>query len=227
MKEVTCLYCGEKFDIDSEEWAQVGKRYVHKECLKKRQQQTKEIAKLAEQEKEERKKSYITKKKDIRKCLYCGGIIDIAHEEWAMVRTRYVHKSCYEKNYSQDEEFVPEIYRYLKEEIGISYDYVQCENQRQRFIQKMGYTNEGILNALKYFYGVKKESPQKSGNRIGIVPYVYDEAKIYYEELSKRQKKIKEDIQKQIKEEKVIIHIRAPEKETNKGLIDLDSIGGD
>ena len=67
MKEVTCLYCGEKFDIDSEEWAQVGKRYVHKECLKKRQQQTKEIAKLAEQEKEERKKSYITKKKDIRK----------------------------------------------------------------------------------------------------------------------------------------------------------------
>ena len=60
-----------------------------------------------------------------------------------------------------------------------------------------------------------------------MVLFHIDEAKIYYEELSKRQKKIKEDIQKQMKEEKVIIHIRAPEKETNKGLIDLDSIGGD
>ena len=39
------------------------------------------ILKLTEQEKEERKKSYVTKKKDIRKCLYCGGTIDIAHEE--------------------------------------------------------------------------------------------------------------------------------------------------
>ena len=222
--EVTCCYCKQKFDTESIEYSRIGRGYIHKECLEERRKKVKKAAELIKEEKE---KAYTTKKKDIRKCLYCGGAIDIAHEEWAMVRTRYAHKSCYEKNYSQDEEFVPEIYRYLKEEIGISCDYVQCENQRQRFIQKMGYTNEGILNALKYFYGVKKESPQKSGNRIGIIPYVYDEAKIYYEELSKRQKKIKEDIQKQMKEEKVVIHIRAPEKETNKDLIDLDSIGGD
>lgn len=227
MKEVTCLYCREKFDADLEDFARVGKRYVHKKCLEERQQKTKEIAKLAEKEKEKAQKQYVTKKKDERKCLYCNGTIDIAHEEWAMVRNRYAHKACYEKNYTEDEKFVPEIYRYLKEDVGISYDYRQCENQRKRFIEKIGYTNEGILNALKYFYGIKKESPQKSGNRIGIVPYVYDEAKVYYEELEKRQKKIKEDIQKQMKEEKITIHVYTPEKEIDKGFIDLDSIGGD
>lgn len=224
MKEVTCLYCREKFDADSVDFARVGKRYVHKKCLEERQQKTKEIADLA---KKEVPKGYTTKKKDERKCLYCGGVIDIAHEDWAMVRNRYVHKLCYEKNYTEDEKFVSEIYRYLKEDVGISYDYRQCENQRRRFVEKIGYTNEGILNALKYFYGVKKESPQKSGNRIGIVPYVYDDAKVYYEELEKKQRKIKEDIQKQMKEEKIVIHVYTPEKETDKGFIDLDSIGGD
>lgn len=227
MKEVTCLYCREKFDADSVEWARVGKRYVHKKCLEERQKKARAITELVEKEKKEEQKKYVTKKKDERKCLYCNGIIDIAHEEWAMVRNRYAHKICYEKNYTEDEKFVSEIYRYLKEDVGISYDYRQCENQRRRFIEKIGYTNEGILNALKYFYGVKKESPQKSGNRIGIVPYVYDDAKVYYEELEKKQRKIKEDIQKQMKEEKIVIHVYTPEKETDKGFIDLDSIGGD
>lgn len=46
---------------------------------------------------------------------------------------------------------------------------------------KKGYTYLGILQALEFFYVVKKNSIAKSKNNIGIVPYVYDLAQQFYQ----------------------------------------------
>ena len=51
--------------------------------------------------------------------------------------------------------------------------------QIQQFVKK-GYTYTGILKSLKFFYEVEHGSKEKSGGRIGIVPYVYERAKEYY-----------------------------------------------
>lgn len=210
---VTCLYCRQKFDREKEPTIRVGNRYAHKECAEKRGVKESQPA-----------------KKNLRKCLYCGGNIDLTKDEYCMARqNRYAHLKCYHQNYSPDEEYISKIYAYLKEEVHIDYDYPQCEKQRISFIQKLGYTNEEIYNSLRYFYGIKKAPPEKSGNRIGIVPYVRDEAKKYFSELEKRQKEIAKNLvkAKELEEKKVRVvtigtHIQKPKK-----MINIDELGED
>ena len=212
---VTCIHCKEKFDKDKEEIEKVGNRYAHKKCREE----------FLNKEKKEKKTPSSPSKKKIRKCLYCGKDIDISTEEYRMPRTnRYAHLACYDKYYNPDEEFISAIYKFLKEEVKITFDYPQCEKQRIHFITKLGYTNEGILNALKYFYLIKKNSPEKAGNRIGIVPYVYDEAKEYYNNLKQKQKRIGKSIEKQMKEDKIQINIKTEHYAPKKNYIDLNSI---
>lgn len=220
MTEVTCLYCRAKIFKEDSETVRVGTRYAHRTCAEKRATEPKK-------EKKEKTDSK-PKKANIKKCLYCGGDIDISVEDYRMPRTnRYAHKKCYEEHYNPDEDYIGVIYSFLKEEVGISYDYQQCERQRVSFIQKHGYTNEGIYNALRYFYLVKKQSPEKSGNRIGIVPYVYNEAKEYYETIAKKKKQIERGLKTQVEKGAKVMVIRGPERERDKGLIDLDTIGGE
>lgn len=212
---VICLYCSQKFNKDKEEYVKVGRRYVHKKCYEEKNKK---------EEKEEKVSTIL--KKNLRKCLYCKGDIDITKDDYCMARAnRYAHKKCYEKNHSPDEDFISRIYFYLKSEVHITYDYTQCEKQRVYFVTKLGYTNEGIYNSLRYFYGVKKASPDKSSNRIGIVPYVYEEAQAYYKNIENKQKLIKKEINKQNLTPKEIIHISNKKVKTQKKYIDLDVIG--
>lgn len=168
-----------------------------------------------------------TLKKNLRVCLYCKEKFDIVNDGYRKVGNRYAHISCYEKNYTEDDEKVEEIYSFLKS-IGMSCNRGICENQRQRFITKNGFTNEGILKALKYCYLIKKMSTDKAENRIGIVPFVYDEAQIYYDTIENKKKTIAKNINNQLKKEKITISVKNIKEEKKKGYIDLDSIvGGD
>lgn len=167
------------------------------------------------------------KKKNIRKCLYCGKDIDISIDDYCMASTRrYAHTECYHKNYKSDDEYITKIYSMLKEEVRITVDFPQCERQRNSFILKLGYTNEGIYKALKYFYLVTKHSPDKSGNRIGIVPYVYEEANNYYANIEKQQKLLTKQINHQQELEKPIIKVNLPKNDIKKDYINLDEIEG-
>ena len=165
------------------------------------------------------------KKDNQRKCVYCKKFFDIS-EGYKMPRVNtYAHIECYEKNYSPDEEYIDLIYKLLKEEIGMTYDYGVCERQRKHFIDKLGYTNEGIYNALKYHYIVKNGSIEKSGNRIGIVSYVYNEAQQYYKDLNKRQKAASKKLDQQLKEKDKVIQVENLPKRDKRKLIDIDEIG--
>ena len=253
-----CLKCRQKFDILSEDYVKINRRYLHKECYESDKKRYDKMAEAGEKKKqtvkaaleaseqsimkdiseiptptfEEKKPPISTKKKqpahNYKKCFYCGGQVDIANEPFGKPRVnRYAHKECMDQNYDPDEQYVDKIYSYLKEEVGISYDYVQCDKQRLSYISKYGFTNEGILNALKYFYGVQKGTPEKSGNRIGIVPFVYQEAQQYFKDLEMRQKQIKKAGEKQIKVVEKIIEISTPEiEEYRRPHINLESLEG-
>lgn len=212
--QVTCLYCRQK--LEKEEGVRVGTRYVHKECVEKREQK----------EASAEKKTLIptVPKKNLKICYYCKKEINIVEEPYKKPRiNRYAHLKCYELNYTEDELYIDKIYSFLKS-IGIKVDYALCERQRNHFIKDFGYNNEGILLALKYFYEVKKSSPDKSGNRIGIVPYVYEEAQSYYSNLNKKQKKIAKDVKEQLKIVPITIQIKGSEEKASKNYIDIDNI---
>ena len=223
--EYTCLHCREKLNTETDEFVLVGKRHAHKSCREKFELK-KTLPKQAK-EKQENTTEKKTSQKYIKKCYYCGKSIDISTEEYRKPKTnRYAHVDCYDNNYSADEEFVDAIYSLLKD-VGIKYEYTQCERQRINFIKKMGYTNEGIFLTLKFFYLVEKADTAKSENRIGIVPYKYDEAQRYFATLEKKQKQIGKAVKKQLDQAPKVVKIDGSYEKAKKKYIDLDIIGGE
>lgn len=45
---------------------------------------------------------------------------------------------------------------------------------------EQGYTFRGMNRALKYFYDIKQRTTTQAEERIGIIPYVYQEAQQYF-----------------------------------------------
>lgn len=76
--------------------------------------------------------------------------------------------------------------------------------QMMRF-NKQGMPYRAQLLTLKYFYEVKKNSLDKSKGSIGIIPYVFNDAMLYYSELEKKQKTIGEAILNQLNKDRVEI----------------------
>ena len=87
------------------------------------------------------------------------------------------------------------------------------------FISKFfheGMTYKGMNSTLIYFYDIKKNSTKGSNEGIGIIPYVYEEAKKYFELKNDKEKKGKEQLEKLdeiINKEKEVRYVRAQKRE--------------
>ena len=66
------------------------------------------------------------------------------------------------------------------------YNYAVIERQRKSYNTK-GISNKEIYLALLYYYEVLKKSPEAA---IGIVPYIIDDARAYYEQKNRAQKNL-------------------------------------
>ena len=67
---------------------------------------------------------------------------------------------------------------------------------------KMGYSYKGMTKALIYCYDIKNNPIAKANNRIGIIPYIYEEAKESYNKKNIEIKKIEETAERISKKEK-------------------------
>lgn len=93
--------------------------------------------------------------------------------------------------------------------------------------KKQGMPYRGQLLTLKYFYEVKKNSIKKANGSIGIIPFVYDEAKQYYAKLEQKQKEIGEMIQRQLEKDRIEIKYSPSDyigKKKRKKPINLDTV---
>ena len=209
-----CRYCKEKFDISQEKYIMPQKGfYYHVDCY---------IKKYGSTEVETPPPHNVNEKK----CLYCGQPVDITKDEWVKPNTtRYAHKKCYEEKRKPGEDLLPDdIYYFLKNEVHLAIDYRLFESQRANMVKKNGYTNAGILQALKYWYQVKHSSPDKANGGIGIVPYIYQDAQNYYKNLAKQQKEISKSIQESLNAPTATVVVNKTPKHEVKNLIDLDDI---
>lgn len=133
--------------------------------------------------------------KCIVKCLYCGEQFDRLSVPNVKIGRRYAHKSCYE---GQDEEQLKkdkdkhDFFDYIKELYGSDYNYISISKQAENYIKQYGFTYSGMLKSLKWFYEVKGNSKESSNGRIGIIPYIYEEAKKYYYNLYLAQQRNKD-----------------------------------
>lgn len=160
----------------------------------------------------------------IVKCYYCEEKFDNEKEDYVKPNTnRYAHKECYKREYVEDEFWIEEIYSYFNS-INFNYNYQLVETQRKNFINKKC-TNKGIYLSLRYFYDVKKGDKTRANGGIGIVPYVYEEAKKYFFIQEKKRKDFEKMIDDQVEKKiKTILVKNRPERNKERKQINLEEL---
>ena len=131
------------------------------------------------------------------------------------VNLHYYHKKCYEdfaKKKGQigkdgielevdDMVWKAAVEDYLKRDLKISIDYPRFNSQWKKYVEKDGRKPKGIYFTLKYFYDIRKNSPERSEGGIGIVSWIYEEAAEYWGKRNQEDKGIIARLEEQIKKD--------------------------
>lgn len=161
-----------------------------------------------------------TTKKHLVKCPYCGETFDANKEPFVMVNSRrYAHKKCAEKKEkekSKEEIDKENLQKYIKQLFGINTLSAKINKQIDRFIKENEYTYSGIHRSLIYFYEIKKNPIDKANEGLGIVPWIYEEAKRYYYNLWLAQQRNTNKVIEDYKPKEVIITIPPPERKVKR-----------
>ena len=73
-----------------------------------------------------------------------------------------------------------ELNAYICQLLGYEEVTAKIAKQIEKYHKELGFTYSGMLKSLKYHYEINKNSTVQANGGIGIIPYVYDEAKNYY-----------------------------------------------
>ena len=155
------------------------------------------------------------------KCLYCGKTFDKDKEEFIKPNsTRYAHTACYEKHQAEEQaknKSKDDLINYITKLFNLKGPGPVINKELKTFRTENGYTDEGILNALKYFYEIKKGDKTKANNHLGIVPFIYNEAQEYFNSLD-RINRLNEEILKKNKFEYTVekVSIPSPQRHEQK-----------
>lgn len=150
------------------------------------------------------------------KCPGCGIFFYRDEEENLFIKNRYWHTKCYkaeQEKQSASDSAITELDNYIIELFSADYVSARIRKQIKDMIDHYGFTYSGILGTLKYWYEVKGNQISKSNNGIGIVPYVYADARKYYETIFYANQLNKEDID--LIPDKRIITITSPKVSHN------------
>ena len=150
------------------------------------------------------------------KCPYCQNMFDRDKVPFVQLpNKRYAHTSCYNQEQSR---LVKEdldkmaLESYIKKLFELDYVNPRILRQIKDFQENYHYSYNGIRQTLIYYFEIKKGDLSKANGGIGIVPYVYEEAKKYYEALYIAKEKNKN---KNIETYKPVIeevHIPSPQR---------------
>lgn len=119
------------------------------------------------------------------KCYYCSKMFDRDKEPFVPIegKRRYAHLLCYNRAMSvekENEENKQQLENYIKELFNYTSLPESVNRQIREYLIEKNYTYKGMLKSLKYFYEIKNGDKEKAYGRIGIIPYVYEDAHNYY-----------------------------------------------
>ena len=146
------------------------------------------------------------------KCPYCNETFDRNDPAIKFVKLgrRYAHQSCHikhEASMTQEEKDLRDLYEYIKLLFGVDYNFKKVERQIKEYKQykdgnDLPYTYSGMLASLRWFYEIKGNNKDAANGGIGIIPYIYNDAKKYYYNiyLAKEKNKEVKDYKVQVEE---------------------------
>lgn len=160
--------------------------------------------------------------KHLVKCFYCAKEFDANTEEFVKPNSRrYAHKACAdaaEASKTKEEKDKEILENYIKELFGISSISTKIKKQIEKFKKEKNYSYSGMFKTLKYFFEIRGNSIEKANGGVGIIPWVYDEAYLYWKAIWEAQQK-----NENVKVEEYIlpsieVHIPVPTREPMKHL---------
>lgn len=129
------------------------------------------------------------------KCPYCELKLD--KEEAHIYKKRYYHVKCFEA-WRTEVEHRKELLEYICELYHLEAPTGMMLKQIKEFQEDYKYKLKGIELALKYFHDTLGNSVQE-GAGIGIVPFVYEEAKKHYVMKMKVEESVENSAPKEVK----------------------------
>ena len=113
-------------------------------------------------------------------CKICGQTFDRDKVPFELVSARrYAHLECAEKHRQSLSE-KDKLNEYIKELFKLEYVSPRIQKQIKNYIEEFNFTYSGILKTLIYYFEIKNGDISKANGGIGIVGYIYEEAKEYY-----------------------------------------------
>lgn len=126
------------------------------------------------------------------KCAICGQSFDRDKIPSHQMGRRYAHIECWarkETMKTQDEKDRESLEEYIMDLFGLNVISPKIKRQIDTYHNEYNYTYTGIKKALIYQFEVKKGDIKQANGGIGIVPYVYDQARNYYYQIWLAQQK--------------------------------------
>lgn len=210
MATVTCKYCKQKFNREKEPYVQIKTgasfRYGHSQCYLD-----------AVNSGVEKQHYQIWDPATSTTCFWCHQPIQKTQTDvipMPQLKDRYIHKACAETHPADDKD---KMTLYLINLYNIKEDYLlpRFTLQLNNFEKEYNFTYSGMLKALKYWYEIKKH-PVDKDKGLGIIPYIYAQAKEYYynlwlSEQQNQNKNLNDYIPKDI-----VVKIKPPQRNIEK-----------
>lgn len=132
------------------------------------------------------------------------------------------------ENLEKELEFFDSLYFYVYKKFGHNTKEYPVSSHNLILMKK--YRSQGITYktqqlVLMYFYEILKNPVIKGKASVGIIPYVIDDAAIYYEKLQLQKNQLTQQIQKQLEQDRKVIKINPRQyfnKKRQQKIIKLD-----
>ena len=201
-----CKICGLDVDKEGDNWFKNSVGYYHITCRQKKNLPITEDEHLANKSiaPESVKEEFLKRDSGAKtiKCYFCG----LAADSVRALRKdgKAFHNDCYPEYKDRTE-----LFRYCCKLWGLKAPGPLIARQAKQFKEK-GYTYKGMLFSLKYFYEVKHndKNKYKGSETIGIIPFVYEDAKAYYEDLILQKQVLAQQAEKVTAKEVKVVKIK-------------------
>jgi hypothetical protein len=118
-------------------------------------------------------------------CGGCGLKFDRVAENGEFIKSKWYHQGCAA---IKNEKIVLD--NYICKLFNLKTPGPMNNILIKKYRDELGYNYDGMQKALKYFYEIKGHTKSKSEERVGIIPYVYQEAQDYYHVIESRARRI-------------------------------------
>lgn len=148
-------------------------------------------------------------------CPYCKLKFDADKEPYVKPNSqRYAHKICYENflNKQQAEETDRDkLINYIRKLFGTQVINPKIWKQLKQYTEEYGFSYSDILNALIYAFEIKHNDISKAQGGIGLVPYVIQDSRKYFNDISSSNKKNESILKEQNTHYKIVeVYIPVP-----------------